>query len=192
MALEINKVTSTSSANFLGASSAKPLAGSICRMAYAFNISQAKLTLKAGEVAVAGSPLVIKNTNLNTTHPGRGLSPNVLSAELNTNLTTTTTDGFLLQSPTDVLGFGETAPTARNTQIVYVGVIGSGAEVYLEADPTLSNITMTKKLKMTETGLKVGDDGTIKPLSPVLDGYKIHNDNGNAVYKDCKVIKVRL
>ena len=191
MALNINKVTSMQG-NFLGSSSARPICGVAVRTAYAYNISQAKLTLKEGELGIAASPLIVKNKNLTSTKVGSGLSPNVLSAEISSEKNTES--GFLLVSDTDILDFGDTAPTARDTQIVYVGLIGSGVVIYLPADATLADIDLKSRLAWdyaTKT-LKVDKNGSIKPLSPILDGVKIENENGQAIYKDCKCIKVSL
>ena len=175
MPLAINTAQNYNNKSFLGNSSAKPIAGVITRALYSFSISQAKLSITGDENVYAGEPLKITSSN------------------------GTDIEGFLAVNPTDVLDYGDEAPFARDTQIVNVGLLGSGVEMYLpvaadvvglavNADVEWDSINSVLKKKATGTALGV------KIISPVVDGVRIKKSTSSnvVVYEDCKVAKVRL
>lgn len=192
MALEINKVGNYNGKSFLGSNSAKPICGHFLRDLYRGEISQAKVT--TDDVVFSGCPVEVKNSNIGgSENAGKGMNPNVLSITKKATADTEVS-GFVLESPTDILQFGETAPRPLKNQVTNVALIGSGIEVYLPADASLVGIAMNSKLKwdFTAGALKVDATGTITPLGPVVDGVKYVEDSGSVSFADTKVIKVKL
>lgn len=193
MALEINKVGNYSGKGFLGSSSAKPICGHFLRDLYRGEISQAKVVTT--DIVYPGCPVEVKNSNIGvgTTAAGKGMNPNVLSITKKATVSTETV-GFVLESPTDILQFGEQAARPLQNQITNIALLGSRVEVYLPADASLTNIAMNSKLiwDFTDNCLKVDATGTIEPLGPVVDGVAYKEDNGSVVFQDVKCIRVRL
>lgn len=193
MALEINKVGNYNGKSFLGSNSSKPICGHFLRDLFRGEISQAKVSTT--DVVFAGCPVEVKNDNITTgtSNAGKGLNPNVLSITKKATADAEVS-GFVLESPTDILQFGETAPRPLQNQVTNIALLGSGVEVYLPADAALVGIAMNSKLKwdFTKNALVVDVAGTITPLSPVVDGVKYKEDSGSAAFEDCKAIKVRL
>jgi len=193
MALEVNKVGSFNGKSFLGSNSAKPICGHFLRDLYRGEISQAKIATDA--IVYPGCPVTITNTNIESgvSNAGKGLNPNVLSI---TGKAAATADvsGFVLESPTDILQFGEEAARPYKNQVVNVALLGSRVEVYLPADASLVGVNVGTKLAwdFTDNVLKVSATGTIDLLSPVVDGVSYIEDNGSVVFNNTKCVKVRL
>lgn len=190
MAFSLNAVGNYNGKSFLGSHSQRPICGVFLRDLYKGSLSQAKVG--AGLNVYPGCPVQIKNQTNTTRVAKSGLNPNVL---LITALAsgTAAVSGFVLESPTDVLQFGEVAPSAVEGQVVNVALLGSGVELYLPCNDTALNISMETKLvwDFTTKGLIVGA-GTITPLGPVIDGVKYVETSGAISYAETKCIRVRL
>lgn len=193
MALEINKVGNYNGKSFLGSNSARPICGHFLRDLYRGEISQAKVV--TDDIVFSGCPVEIKNENITagTSNAGKGMNPNVLSVTKKATQDSEVS-GFVLESPTDILQFGEEAARPLKNQVTNVALIGSGVEVYLPADAALVGIAMNSKLKwdFTDNVLKVDPAGSITPLGPVVDGVKYVEDGGSVSFADTKVIRVKL
>lgn len=191
MALNINSVGNYNGKSFLGNSSAKPICGIFLRDLFRGQIYQAKVNTDT--IVYPGVPVTITNAN---TKEGAGveLNPNVLS------ITAVATDdsgvsGFLLESPTDVMQWGEVAAHALKTQIVNVALLGSGVELYLPADSGLSGVAIGKNncvWDFTNKCVKADEGGYITILGPVVDGVTFVENAGSIEFKDTKVVKVKL
>lgn len=191
MAFEANKFQNFTGKSFLGSNSAKPICGHFLRDLFRGDISQARVD--TDDILCPGSPIQVKNSTGSVSNAGKGLNPNVLSiSKLSTSAAEVS--GFLLESPTDILSFGETAARPYKNQVVNIALVGSGVEVYLPADDSLLNIDVGSKLvwDFTSNSLKVGAAGTITPLSPVVDGVRYVNGGGAISFADTKCIRVRL
>lgn len=191
MALNINSIGNYNGKSFLGNSSAKPICGIFLRDLFRGQIYQAKVN--TDDLVYPGVPVTITNTN---TKEGAGveLNPNVLSI---TAVATAdaSVSGFLLESPTDVMQWGEVAAHALKTQIVNVALLGSGVELYLPADSALSGVAIGKNncvWDFTNKCVKVGADGYITILGPVVDGVTFVANGSSIEFKDTKVVKVKL
>lgn len=191
MALNINSVGNYNGKSFLGNSSAKPICGIFLRDLFRGQIYQAKVNTDT--IVYPGVPVTITNAN---TKEGAGveLNPNVLSI---TAVATADAgvSGFLLESPTDVMQWGEVAAHALKTQIVNVALLGSGVELYLPADSGLSGVAIGKNncvWDFTNKCVKAGAGGYITILGPVVDGVTFVENAGSIEFKDTKVVKVKL
>lgn len=194
MALNINGIGNYNGKSFLGNSSAKPICGMFLRDLFRGSIYQAKVDTQS--IVYPGLPVTIKNASTESA-AGVGLNPNILSI---TNVSTADSEvsGFLLESPTDVMSWGEVAAHALKTQIVNVALLGSGVELYLPAGDDLANTQIGVNnlvWDFTNNCVKAATTqggGYITGLSPVVDGVAFIA-NGDAVeFKDSKVIKVKL
>lgn len=191
MALNINGIGNYNGKSFLGNNSAKPICGIFLRELFRGNLYQAKVNTDT--LVFPGVPVTIKNTNVDT-NAGVQMNPNVLSI---TAVATADAEvsGFLLESPTDVMQWGEVAAHALKTQVVNVALIGSGVELYLPADAGLADIQLGVNNLVWDFGnkcVKAGANGYITGLSPVVDGVAFAEDSGSVIFKDVKVIKVKL
>lgn len=191
MAFSINAVGNYNGKSFLGSRSQRPICGVFLRDLYKGSLSQAKVG--SGLKVYPGVPVQIKNQT-STTSANNGLNPNVLLITALAAKDSVATSGFVLESPTDVLQFGETAPSAVEGQIVNVALLGSGVELYLPCKDAVLNIEMIKRLDwdFVAGALDVSATGTIIPLGPVVDGIKYVNSSGSIVYAETKCIRVRL
>lgn len=192
MAFSINAVGNYNGKSFLGSHSQRPICGMFVRDLYKGSLSQAKVG--PGLKVYPGVPVQIKNQTNTTWVAKSGLNPNVLLITALAAKGTVAVSGFVLESPTDVLQFGETAPSAVEGQIVNVALLGSGVELYLPCKDDAYNIEMIKRLAWDfDTGtLGVSTAGTIIPLGPVVDGVKYVNTSGSVGYAETKCIRVRL
>lgn len=193
MALEINKVGNYSGKGFLGSNSAKPICGHFLRDLFRGELSQAKVTTT--DIVYPGCPVEVKNTAIGAggTAAGKGLNPNVLSITKKATVATEMV-GFVLESPTDILQFGEQAARPLQNQITNIALLGSRVEVYLPADAGLASISLNSKLTwdFDNNCLKVDANGVIEPLGPIVDGVAYKEDNGSVIFQDVKCIRVRL
>lgn len=191
MAFSLNAVGNYNGKSFLGSHSQRPICGMFLRDLYKGSLSQAKVG--AGLKVYPGVPVQIKNQT-SSTSAKNGLNPNVLLITALAAKASVAISGFVLESPTDVLQFGETAPSAVEGQIVNVALLGSGVELYLPCKDDALNIEMAKRLDWDfDTGtLGVSASGTIIPLGPVVDGVKYVNTGGSIGYAVTKCIRVRL
>lgn len=186
--MNINKVTQFNN-GFVGVSSHKPIVGHIAYSAFANVISQGKNN--GDEVIVAGQALKV-TTNSADAGAGEGLNPNVfLVSKLATG---ETLGGFALKSENDIVSNDYPAGVAFNSQIIYIGLLGSGVETYLPVASASANfsgdVDLSKKLTWNGDGVDISDSGTISILSNVIDGVKAKADGSG--FETCKVIKVKL
>lgn len=194
MALNINGIGNYNGKSFLGNSSAKPICGVFLRDLFKGSIYQAKVNTDT--LVYPGAPITIKNTS-SVSEAGAGLNPNVLSISA-VATSDSEVSGFLLESPTDVMSWGEVAAHALKTQIVNVALIGSGVELYLPAGDALNEIQLSANnlvWDFSNNCVKAADisaKGYITGLSPVVDGVAFTINADAVEFKDSKVIKVRL
>ncbi|HDZ5057806.1 TPA: hypothetical protein RTG63_001669 [Campylobacter jejuni] len=180
--------------NFLGANSAKPIAGVCTKTAYSRPLAQAKVSM--GMVAI-GVPVKLTNklTSATSINAGKELAPNVLNIEAATD----SVDGFTVMSPNAVLEDGDSFPKYLENQIVHVAILGSGAEVYLPVSNDLIGKQVAKeelcwnsndrKLEVGSTGLALGK---VTILSQVVDGIYSYIENGVVKTEETPVVKIRL
>lgn len=191
---------------YMSPNSAKPIAGVCTLSAFTRPLKQVKVM---DAYIIPGRPAVINikedsSTNV-TANAGMNLSPNVMFA---TSSVTTAFNGWVLSAPTDVLDEGDEYPAARQNQITYAALTGSGAEFYLPCndnvrtfDPAnLSNVikwdTANNELIYEATGSVANHilvEG-ITLLSQVVFGVVPYYDTTtNAVkVKEVNVIKVKV
>lgn len=173
--------------SFLQGNSAKPICGVVIKTSGERNLTEAKISAQA----VACSPLKI-SFNGAATNAGTGLAPYTAEATPNAQAP----NGFLIDSPTFVQETGHEAPQAQAKQIVYTALFGSGVEVYLPCDNTLSNWDGAAAIGWDDTNkcLKVGATPTIpvKIRSRVVNGIKTKNDSGVIKYADTPCVRVIL
>lgn len=192
MALNMNAVGNYNGKSFLGTHSQRPICGVFLRDLYKGALSQAKVG--TGLKVYPGVPVQIKNQTNTTRSPKSGLNPNVLLITALSAQGGAGISGFVLESPTDVLQFGEIAASALEGQVVNVALIGSGVELYLPCKDDVLNVEVEKKLvwDFAEQALGTGADGIVTPLGPVVDGIKYVNTGGSIGYAETKCIRVRL
>ncbi|EGV1470933.1 hypothetical protein JF110_001658 [Campylobacter jejuni] len=183
---------------FLGANSAKPIAGICTKTAYSRPLTQGKVS--ATNLAI-GVPVKITNKFDSSTsvNAGTALAPNVLNIEAATD----SVDGFTVMSPNAVLEDGDSFPKYLKNQIIHIAMLGSGAEIYLPANNNLIGIQTAKEQlcwnvadKKVEVG--VGDAstklglGVVTILSQVVDGIYSYIDSGVVKTEETPVIKIKL
>lgn len=190
MALEINKVGNYNGKSFLGSNSAKPICGHFLRDLFRGEITQAKVN--TDDIVYPGCFVTIKNPS-SVTNAGKGMNPNVLNIS---GKATSDDDvsGIVLESPTDILQFGEEAARPLKNQVTNVALFGSRIEVYLPADASLADVNVGAKLvwDFTDNVLKQGENGQITLLSPIVDGVKYVEKDGSVAFEDTKCVCVRL
>lgn len=179
-----------------GGSTAKPIAGTCTKTAYSRPLNQAKLTV---DNLMQGSAVELKNTSLakETNSNNDGLSGNVFTA----TTATTVVNGFIVNSPNDILLDGDTFPRFLKNQISRVALIGSGATVYLPADSGLADVTLDTELAWDTTKNVVCAKATGKLDLPGvrLEGQLVNGlvpeydaTNNVAKSKDALVVRVVL
>lgn len=178
-----------------GGSTAKPIAGTCTKTAYSRPLNQAKLTV---DNLMQGSPVELKNTSLakETNSNNDGLSGNVFTA----NKAKTVVNGFIVNSPNDILLDGDTFPRFLKNQVARVALLGSGATVYLPADTSLNDVTLDTELAWDTTKNVVTKKGTGIDLPGVrLEGQLVNGcvpeydaTNNVAKSKDALVVRVVL
>ena len=183
--LDINKVENFNN-SFVGFSSQKPICGHFLNDMFKHNISQAKVNTQ--EVIYPGIPVQIKNYDSSQLNNLNVL--NITKKAENAN----ELDAFILSSPTDVVLFGNQVALPLYTQIINVALIGSGVELYLPADASLADVSVSSKLlwDFTTQTLKVLDLGYITLLSPIVDGIRYIEKDGKVIYENTKCVKVRI
>ena len=191
---------------FIGASSAAPLCGMPTNYQFAMTkMRQAQIKSDVtAKTIFAGQPVIIDNrVGAPGTAQIAGFNADVL--EITALATTTalvmTVGGFVLTSDLDQVDSDGGVAYAHAGDLVNVGLIGSGIEVWLPASADCANIALTTGLcwdstnaeldvpassELTITGLKV--------LSSLVDGYKLKKNatSGLIEWVACKCIKVQL
>lgn len=196
--VDLNKVTNANG-QFLGSSSASPIAGEFLNDAFAQSVSQAKVTI---DDVVPGRPCKLATLQDITAgiDADYGLNPNVF--QISEAGDTTAPNGFILTSPTDVLLPGDSAPRPLKNQVINVALVGSGVTVYLPVSIASDPIAPGQPVMWDTTGSQddygiVGSSGltsnTMRSVGNPINGRKfVINDDGSCSLVDCKVIKVKL
>ena len=181
---------------FLSGNTAKPIVGVCTNSAYKRPLKEAQVLKQM----TAGTPITVVNkagfkTQDGAVNAGSFLAPNVFTAGTANG---TAIHGFLIDSPNFVLQEGDEGTSAQPNQIVYIALIGSGAEVYLPCDNTMVGYNGTNPIKYDKaSGLLKGDGtGDIEidclVLSAVVDGLRFKLDGTKVVAEDVSVVKVKL
>lgn len=177
-----------------GGSTSKPIAGTCTKTAYSRPLNQAKIS---EDNLIQGDAVQLKNTSLakETNSNNDGLSGNVFSALKATNKI----NGFIVNSPNDILLDGDTFPRFLKNQIVRVATIGSGATVYLPADTSLANVTLDQELQWDINNKKLVTTGGVALTGVRLAGQVVNGlvpeydaTNNVAKSKDALVVRVIL
>lgn len=179
-----------------GGTTCKPIAGTCVLTAYNKPLSQAKLTL---DNLMQGSPVLLKNTSLGSNN--EGLSANVLSASAYSDSASAAPiiNGFIVNSPNDILLDGDTFPRFLKNQVVGVAKLGSNAPVYLPAEANLADCPIDTPLKWNSTAKQLSKTkgvnlpGVRIAAQPVLGVIPEYDSTENrAKSKDGLVILVNL
>lgn len=196
----------TFSGAFIGANSAAPLCGMPTNISNAMTkIRQAQInTGVTAKTVFAGQPVIIDNRVGN---PGTsqlvGFNSDVLeiTALATTTASVMTVGGFVLCSHLDQVDTDGGTGYAHLGDLVNVGLIGSGVEVWLPASADCANIALTQGLMWDSTNGELdvppGSELTItglKVLSSLTDGYKLKKNasSGLVEWVATKCIKVQL
>lgn len=187
--------------SFLSPNSAKPIVGVVANTAFKRPLLQAKVK---EDGFTQGQPVVVKNLGMYghmNDNAGQGLAPNVLMAEK----ITTIISGFVVESPNMVYIDGEEGAQALANQVVYVALLGSGAEMYLPVKNDVTNIDVVNEQlcwniaeKYIEKG--AGDASTklalagVSVLSMPVAGLQFYYDDTKKKVKskEINVIKIKL
>lgn len=189
-----------------GGSTAKPIVGVCLETAYNKPLNQAKVI---EDNLMQGYPIILKNTSLSSSNSNNdGLSGNVFTAEnIITTITvdtqvqnsTTSINGFIVNSPNDILLDGDTFPRYLKNQVVRVAVLGSGAALYLPVDSTYNDVSLETTLKWDLTNKCLSTNGQVE-LPGVRIGGQVVNGlipyfddiNKKALSKEGLVLRVIL
>lgn len=181
---------------FMRPNSFLPIAGTIANTAFNRVLVQAKISAQ-GQKMLQGMSIAVSNklgTDA-TVRAGKGLSPNVLTA----TYSATAVDGFLVDSANCVVLQGDDFPQYLDNQIVRVALIGSGAELYLPCDNSVSGSTdllyfdpATQLLKKAATVPTGGVALNAVIMSQVIEGIKGKVDNDRVTTESCFVVKVKI
>lgn len=190
--------------SFQGNTSYIPLCGVIQNKYEDFtNFGQYKYNIAAGSgQAVAGDPVKVVNQIGSTANANAIESLNAVTGEIKQKATTIAElDGFLCQSPTDIVPLqgGEAYPVAGF--LSYVALLGSGIDLYLPCDTTLINVDFNTRVTWdfingVLTKAIVGTDQPIiaRIKSAVVNAKElVYNDTTKmASWQDCTGILVEL
>ena len=191
---------------FVGPSSAAPLCGMPTNVQFAMSkMRQAQIKSDVtAKTIFAGQPVIIDNrVGAPGTAQIAGFNADVLeiTALATTTSSVMTVGGFVLCSDLDRVDSDGGTAYAHAGDLVNVGLIGSGIEVYLPASSDCANIALTQGLcwdstnaeldvpassELTITGLKV--------LGSLVDGYKLKKNatSGLMEWVATKCLKVQL
>lgn len=190
---------------FIGASSAAPLCGMPTNFAYSMSkIRQAQIKSDVtAKTIFAGQPVIIDNrVGAPGTAQINGFNADVL--EITALGTTTslamTVGGFVLCSDLDKVDADGGTGYAHAGDLVNVGLIGSGVEVYLPASADCANIALTQGLCWDSTNAELDVPASseltigLKVLGSLVDGYKLKKNatSGLMEWVATKCLKVQL
>lgn len=190
--------------SFRGTSSYVPLVGVLLNKYENFgDLSQFKYNIASGSgQAVAGDPVTVKNQVGTTANTVAIESFNAVCGEISAKSDAVSNlDGFLLQSPQDVVPLlgGEAFPIAGF--LSYVALLGSGAELYLPAGASLADVDYNTRITWDYDNdcLKKAEVGTdialpIRLKSARVAGKKLTYDTGTSLasWADCYAVRVAL
>lgn len=187
--------------SFRGTSSYVPLVGVLLNKFDNFqNLSQFKYN--SATQVVAGDPIIVKNQIGLTANTNAIESFNAVTGEITDKSTTIQNlDGFLLQSPQDVvpLGGGEAFPVAGF--LSYAALVGSGAELYLPAAADLAGVDFNTRvtwdfnnncLRKAVVGTDVVIPARIKSARVSAKQLTYDAGTGLASWGDCYAVLVAL
>lgn len=190
---------------FIGASSASPLCGMPTNLQFAMTkMRQAQIKSDVtAKTIFAGQPVIIDNR---VGDPGtaqiNGFNSDVL--EITALATTTalvmTVGGFVLCSDLDKVDTDGGTAYAHAGDLTFVGLIGSGIEVYLPASSDCANIALTTGLCWDSTNAELDVPASseltigLKVLGSLVDGYKLKKNatSGLIEWVATKCLKVQL
>lgn len=190
---------------FIGASSASPLCGMPTNLSFAMTkMRQAQIKSDVtAKTIFAGQPVIIDNR---VGDPGtsqiKGFNADVLeiTALATTTSSVMTVGGFVLCSDLDKVDTDGGTGYAHAGDLVNVGLIGSGIEVWLPASADCANIALTTGLCWDSTNAELDVPASseltigLKVLSSLVDGYKLKKNgtSGLVEWVATKCIKVQL
>lgn len=199
--VDLNKVTNANG-QFLGSSSASPIAGEFLNDIFAQAVIQAKVSI---DDVAPGMPCSLSELQeiSKAADADYGLNPNVVI--IGTAGDDVKPSGFVLTSPTDVLLPGDSAPRPLKNQIANVALIGSGITMYLPVSSNSSTILPGGIVAWDDTGGSGTEkeygviasssitSQTFRAVGNPVNGRKfVINTDGSCSLADCKVIKVKL
>ena len=197
--------TSQVSGSFQGVSSFIPLVGVLMNKYENFsNLDQFLYNIAAGSgQAVAGDPVTIKNQVPSGTADTEAIEKfNAVCGEITAKSDAIANlDGFLLQSPQDVVPAigGEAMPMAGFLSMA--ALLGSGAELYLPADSSLANIDYNtrvtwdfsaKCLKKSVVGTGIALPIRVKSALVKAKQLDYTSLTGLTAWTDCTAVLVAL
>lgn len=191
---------------FIGASSASPLCGRPTNLQFAMTkMRQAQIKSDVtAKTIFASQPVIIDNrVGAPGTAQIAGFNADVLeiTALATTTSSVMTVDGFVLASNLDQVDADGGVGYAHAGDLVNVGLLGSGIEVWLPASADCANIAVSTGLYWDSTNaeLDVPASGEktitgLKVLSSLTDGYKLKENatSGLIEWVATTCIKVQL
>lgn len=201
VSLELNKV-GNANGQFLGSSSACPIAGDYLRDIFSQEVIQAKVTV---DDVAPGMPCSLSELQeiSKAADADYRLNPNTVI--IGTAGDDVKPNGFVLISPSDVLLPGDEAARPLKNQIVNVALIGSGITMYLPVSSNSSTILPGGVVEWDATGGSESEkeygviasssvtSQTFRAIGNPVNGRKfVINTDGSCSFQSCKVIKVKL
>lgn len=189
---------------FRGPSSASPLCGMPTNLSFAMTkMRQAQIASGiTAKTVFAGQPVIIDNRIGNVgTDQLYGMNSDTLeiTALATTTASVMTVGGFVLCSDLDQVDADGGVAYAHLSDLVNVGLIGSGIETWLPASADCANIALTQGLFWDSTNAELdvpSNELTIglKVLSALTDGYKLKKNatSGLMEWVATKCVKVQL
>jgi hypothetical protein len=190
--------------SFQGVTSYIPLVGLLMNKFENYsNLDQFKYNIAEGSgQAVAGDPITIMNQVGATTDTEAIENFNAVCGEITAKATTIANlDGFLLQSPQDIIPAvgGEARPMAGF--LTMAALLGSGAELYLPADTSLNDVNYNTRVTwdFSAKNLRKAVVGTDQALPIRLKSALVKakqlvysSGTGLSAWTDCTAVLVAL
>lgn len=120
-----------------------------------------------------------------------GFNPDNIYIE---SVATTSIDGFIVESETNIIEQGNIEPIAQGT--VQVAKIGSGSVLFLPCKDDLAGVSLSSKVYWDTTTNELTKTGTVEVnlsiLGSVVKGQRRKENNGSIEWVDCYCIQVKL
>lgn len=202
VSLELNKV-GNANGQFLGSSSACPIAGDYLRDIFSQEVIQAKVSIDGVAPGMPCTTTTLQDIS-KAADADYGLNPNtVIIGGAGDDVSPL---GFVLISPSDVLLPGDEAARPLKNQIVNLALIGSGITMYLPVSSNSGTILPGDYVAWDATGGSGTEkeygviatssvtSKTFRALGNPVNGRKfvIDSTTGLCSFQSCKVIKVKL
>ena len=162
---------------------------------------QAKIGALEPNTLLPCTPVVIKNDNTepNGTDNMIGFNPKTFVIEKAAALGSDVIDGFILESPQNIVDSSGNAGLPLSHGIVSVGKIGSGVEVFLPCNANLVNIALSTALYWDPSAGEITTSNSstctltgVQLLSSVVNGKKRKLNGDTVEWEDCTCVLVKL